>query len=92
MLFFAIGTLPVLLVIGFSSVKFTKKPHTANRFLKIAGVLVLFFAVFNINSQLNVLGWKSLSDIKPYTSQTKQSPVSTEKIYWQQRKVNSVHR
>lgn len=63
MLFFAIGTLPALFTIGLSSVVFTKKPHIANRFLKIAGVIVLFFAVFNINSQLNVLGFASLDDI-----------------------------
>lgn len=63
MLFFALGTLPILLAIGLSSVKFSQKPHLADRFLKIAGVLVFFFALFNINAQLNVLGWPSLSDI-----------------------------
>lgn len=63
MLFFAIGTLPVLLFIGLSSVKFQKKPHLANRFLKVAGVLVLFFSIYNLNSQFNVIGWKSLDDI-----------------------------
>lgn len=64
MLFFALGTLPALLAIGLSSVKFSQKPHLANKFLKIAGVLVLFFALYNINSQLNVLGISSFSDIK----------------------------
>ena len=63
MLFFALGTLPTLLLIGFSSVKMSKEPHLSYRFAKIAGILVLFFALFNINSQLNVLGLKSLSDI-----------------------------
>ncbi|MFH1744701.1 MAG: sulfite exporter TauE/SafE family protein [bacterium] len=63
MLFFALGTLPVLLAIGLSSVKFSKQPHLANRFLKVAGVLILFFAIFNINAQLNVLGWGSLNDL-----------------------------
>jgi len=64
MLFFALGTLPVLLAIGLSSVKFSQKPHLASKFLKVAGVLVLFFALFNINAQLNVLGFSSFSDIK----------------------------
>lgn len=64
MLFFALGTLPALLAIGLSSVKFSQKPHLANKFLKVAGVLVLFFALYNINAQLNVLGFSSLSDIK----------------------------
>jgi uncharacterized protein len=63
MLFFALGTLPMLLIIGVSSVKAAEKPHTSYKFLKVAGVLVLFFALYNINSQLNVLGWTSLNDI-----------------------------
>ncbi|OGZ17597.1 MAG: hypothetical protein A2V72_02350 [Candidatus Nealsonbacteria bacterium RBG_13_37_56] len=62
MLFFALGTLPALLAIGLSAVKFSQKPHLANKFLKVAGVLVLFFALYNINAQLNVLGYFSLSD------------------------------
>ncbi|MDP2930386.1 MAG: sulfite exporter TauE/SafE family protein [bacterium] len=69
MLFFALGTLPALLAIGLSSVKFSQKPHLANKFLKVAGVLVLFFAIFNINAQLNVLGFSSFSDIKLNTGQ-----------------------
>ncbi len=72
MLFFALGTLPALLAIGLSAVKFSQKPHLANKFLKIAGVLVLFFALYNINTQLNVLGFPSFSDIKlnPNNQQT----------------------
>jgi len=63
MLLFALGTLPTLLLIGLSSIGFSQKPHQAMRFLKIAGVLVLFFALFNINSQLNVLGVASFNDL-----------------------------
>jgi len=63
MLLFALGTLPMLLFIGLGSVKFSQKPHLSNRFLKIAGILVLFFALYNINFQLNVLGISSLSDL-----------------------------
>lgn len=61
---FVLGTLPPLLLISFSSVKFLKKPHLSTSFLKVAGVLVLFFALFNINSQLNVLGAPSLNNFK----------------------------
>jgi len=64
MLFFALGTTPALLAIGLSAVKFSQKPHLANKFQKVAGVLVLFFALFNINTQLNILGFFSFSDIK----------------------------
>ena len=64
MLFFALGTLPALLAIGLSAVRFSQKPHLANKFLKVAGILVLFFALFNINAQLNVLGFSSFSDLE----------------------------
>ena len=63
MLFFALGTLPMLLIIAFSSVKFLEKPRLANTFLKVAGVIVLFFALFNINNQLVVLNAPNLSDL-----------------------------
>jgi len=63
MLFFALGTAPTLLVIGLSSVKFFSQPHQTLRFSKIAGILVLFFALFNFNNQLNVLGFTSINDL-----------------------------
>ncbi|OGZ34715.1 MAG: hypothetical protein A2174_01465 [Candidatus Portnoybacteria bacterium RBG_13_41_18] len=62
MLFFALGTLPALLVIGLTSVKFSSNHHLSAQFLKVAGILVLFFAVFNINNQLNVLGISAFSN------------------------------
>jgi sulfite exporter TauE/SafE len=37
MLFFALGTLPVLLLIGYSSVKFSKEPTLSYKFSKVAG-------------------------------------------------------
>lgn len=63
MFLFVLGTLPALLLIGITSAKFVEKPHFSGQFLRIAGVLVLFFALYNINSQLNVLGLKSLNDL-----------------------------
>ena len=63
MLAFALGTLPVLLFIGLSSNALLSKPDVSGRFLKIAGVVVLIFAFYNINAQLNVLGIKSLDDV-----------------------------
>ncbi|PIT89129.1 MAG: hypothetical protein COU27_01935 [Candidatus Levybacteria bacterium CG10_big_fil_rev_8_21_14_0_10_36_7] len=64
MLAFALGTLPMLMLIGFSSIKFNQDKHWSSVFMKVAGVLVLFFAIFNVNAQLNVLGLSSLNDIK----------------------------
>lgn len=64
MLAFALGTAPMLLGIGISSVKFSGSSNWSARFTKIAGLLVLFFALFNLNSQMNVLGITSLNDLK----------------------------
>lgn len=63
MLFFALGTAPTLLLIGFSSVKFSSRPGLAYGFSKIAGILLLFFAFFNVNNQLNVLGYRNIGDL-----------------------------
>ena len=54
----------VLIYIGYLIGKFIQNKNYSARFMKIAGILVLFFALFNINAQLNVLGFKSLNDIK----------------------------
>ena len=64
---FALGTIPTLFFIGLSSVKFSAKPHLAERFSKVAGFLVLFFALFNISNQMSVLG---LTFTSPAQSQT----------------------
>lgn len=63
MFFFALGTVPMLLFIGLSSVKFSSKPHLAEKFSKTAGFLVLFFALFNISTQMNVLGFTGINNI-----------------------------
>ena len=60
---FALGTAPALLLIGLSSVKFISNPRFAEKFSKVAGFLILFFALFNINSQMNVLGFTGFSDL-----------------------------
>ena len=55
--FFALGTAPMLLLIGLSSVTFSSRPHWAKTFSKVAGFLVIFFALFTLNNQMNVLGF-----------------------------------
>ena len=55
--FFALGTAPVLLLIGLSSVKFSSRPHWSTTFSKVAGFLVIFFALFNSINQMGVLGY-----------------------------------
>lgn len=63
MFFFALGTAPMLLGIGFSSVKFLQSHTLAVSFQKAAGALIVFFAVFNFNAQLNVIGAPSFNDL-----------------------------
>ena len=60
---FALGTAPSLFFIGLSSVKFNSKPHLAERFSKVAGFLVLFFALYNMSNQATVLGFTGFGDI-----------------------------
>ena len=52
--FFALGTAPMLLFIGLSSVKFFSKNGVSEIFSKVAGFLVIFFALFNIINQINI--------------------------------------
>ncbi len=55
MLAFALGTLPVLAVLSFSSFNIQKSAR-AGVFLKSAGLIVLLFAVFNIINSLAIAG------------------------------------
>lgn len=71
---FAIGTVPTLLAIGVSGQKASK--HSDRSLIKAVAIIVIFFALYSINSQLNVLGWTSLSDIK--LGSTKQANVQPE--------------
>lgn len=63
MLAFVLGTLPILLGISFTGVKLTANPRLTARFGQVAGVIIFFFVLYNLNSQLNVLGMSSFSDI-----------------------------
>lgn len=63
MLVFALGTLPMLLLIGLSSSRLYQNHRWSENFTKTAGVLVIFFALYNINSQLNLLGLPSFNDV-----------------------------
>ncbi len=73
MFLFALGTTFPLMAIGLSSIKFSTKPEISNKFLKVAGVVVLFFAFFNVNAQLNVLGAPNLSNLLQSSNSSGQS-------------------
>ncbi|MDO9546203.1 MAG: sulfite exporter TauE/SafE family protein [Pelolinea sp.] len=61
---FALGTLPILLLISFSSVKFYKNPRFSSSFRFLSGLLILFFAVITINSQFGILNIPNLGSVK----------------------------
>ncbi|BCX14156.1 MAG: hypothetical protein KatS3mg085_688 [Candidatus Dojkabacteria bacterium] len=69
MISFALGTLPVLMGISYSGVVFNRRPDLTAKFNVVAGLIVIFFAIYNINGQLNVLGLPSLSDIEFFSSE-----------------------
>ena len=74
MFLFALGTSFPLLLIGLTSVKFYEKKKLAGGFAKIAGILVIFFALFNINLQLTVLDlprfdFKANNDVEAVSGQ-----------------------
>lgn len=73
---FALGTFPILAIISLTSVNVTQKPKLNAFFSNVAGILVLLFAIYNFNSQLNVLGLKSFNDIK-LPSITKETKTET---------------
>ena len=58
MFFFALGTLPVLGLLSFSSVSFANSKY-APLFFKTAGVVVIVLALFNLINSLVVIGWIS---------------------------------
>jgi sulfite exporter TauE/SafE/copper chaperone CopZ len=64
---FALGTFIPLLLIGYSSVATSKNKNTSAYFSQVAGILVIIFALFNIKSQLSVLGFE-LPNTSSFTS------------------------
>ena len=62
MLAFALGTLPTLLLIGVGSARLSGDQKRSATFTKIAGILLLFFSLYTINSGLNTLGAPSFDD------------------------------
>jgi uncharacterized protein len=66
---FALGSLPMLMGISFSGVTLLSKKRFANLFNIIVGTIIIVFALYTINGQLNVLGLPSFSDLS-FATQT----------------------
>ncbi|MDD4931266.1 MAG: sulfite exporter TauE/SafE family protein [Candidatus Colwellbacteria bacterium] len=81
---FAIGTAPSLFIIGMSGSTLVKDKNRGMMFSAAAGFLLLLFAAFNINSQLNVLGTASLSDVRsskyPESAKVEEKPASGKQV------------
>lgn len=56
MLVFALGTFPVLGLVSFASVKFSESRLQSPVFFKVAGLIILFFAIINLLGALAVMG------------------------------------
>lgn len=63
LLAFALGTMIPLLFIGYASVKGTSSAKRGRTFSFYAGVVLVMFALYNVNGQFNVLGLPSASDL-----------------------------
>ncbi|MBI2990391.1 MAG: sulfite exporter TauE/SafE family protein [Candidatus Magasanikbacteria bacterium] len=61
--FFVLGTMIPLLFIGLASAKGSSNPRRGRVFSFYAGVILVLFALYNTNAQLNVLGFRSVSDV-----------------------------
>ncbi len=79
---FALGTLPSLLAISFGAAKIMSKREYAKKFMQSAAVILIFFAIYNINAQLNVFGMTSFEDLfdnqKPTVSSDKKEKKLSE--------------
>lgn len=70
MAFFALGTFLPLFLIGYSSIRSQSNPTTAKYFSQVAGILVIIFALFNLKSQLTVLGLNPISSATVFNAKT----------------------
>ena len=73
---FALGTLPVLAFLSYSSLKFQTHEIYAQVFNLVVAVFIIVFGVYNFNASLNVLGVASLSDLSFIDESTNTSSIS----------------
>jgi len=67
---FALGTSPVLMLIGLTSRKAITNPKYSNLASKTAGILVILFALQMVNSQLNAAGIGGINTLLPSSAGT----------------------
>ncbi len=78
---FALGNFPLLFLIGFSSNVFFRHPRFSRLMPRVAGMVVLFFALFTIQTQLHLWGVKGLGNLASFaSSQETTIPSSSEAL------------
>jgi len=77
MAMFVLGTMIPLLFIGYASTQGSKNPKRARAFSFYAGVVLVIFALYNVNGQMNVLGYPSMSDLLAKDSGSQSADMST---------------
>ena len=78
---FVLGTMIPLLFIGYASIQGSKNPKRGRTFSFYAGVVLVIFALYNVNGQMNVLGYPSISDVftkAPRSSENLAPAVNTQ--------------
>ncbi len=63
LMMFVLGTMIPLLFIGIASIKGSENPKRGRAFSFYAGIVLVLFALYNVNGQMNVLGMTSISDV-----------------------------
>lgn len=61
MAFFALGTFVPLLLIAYGSVRSQNNPVISKYFSQVAGILIILYSLFSLNSQLGILNLPNIS-------------------------------
>ncbi len=69
---FALGTLPMLTVLSFTSIKYQQNDQSSGIFNLVVGMLIIYFGLYTMNAQFNVLGLPSVQDITAMTNTSSQ--------------------
>lgn len=67
---FVLGTTPPLLAIGLSSFRFSSRPATSRIFMKTAALLIMFFTIYNLDSQFGIAGRIASRTTQPTSTST----------------------
>ncbi len=81
LLAFALGTLPMLLMISFSSVKLRQNPKFSNAFRLLSGLLIVFFSAYTLITQISLLRPSTQALDNPANASTSTAALQEEGEY-----------